>query len=87
MKKSRKIFLSFGGIIASSLVLVSAITVANQENWNEFQKTAAEELKTFIESQKKAIQAVEPKLNNELTHCICQISTKIMMVEVLNIKK
>ncbi|MEA4276148.1 lipoprotein 17-related variable surface protein [Mycoplasma sp. 21DD0573] len=53
MKKSRKIFLSFGGIIASSLFLVSAITAANQENWNEFQRTTAEDLKTFIESQKK----------------------------------
>ncbi|MEA4190827.1 hypothetical protein [Mycoplasma sp. 2248] len=53
MKKSRKIFLSFGGVIASSLFLVSAITAANQENWNEFQRTAAEDLKTFIESQKK----------------------------------
>ncbi|TNK85928.1 GA module-containing protein, partial [Mycoplasmopsis pullorum] len=54
MKKSRKIFLSFGsGIIASSLVLVSAITVANKENWNDHQRTASEELKTFIESQTK----------------------------------
>ncbi|VEU58986.1 GA module-containing protein [Mycoplasmopsis gallinacea] len=53
MKKSRKIFLSFGGIITSSLVLVSVINVANQENWNDSQRAAAEELKTFIESQKK----------------------------------
>ncbi|WP_044888967.1 lipoprotein 17-related variable surface protein, partial [Mycoplasmopsis glycophila] len=53
MKKSRKIFLSFGGIIAPSLVLVSVINVTNQNNWNDSQRTAAEELKTFIESQKK----------------------------------
>ncbi|MEA4206117.1 hypothetical protein VBM89_01160, partial [Mycoplasma sp. 1199] len=53
MKKSRKIFLSFGAIIASSLVSISAITVANQENWNDSQKAAAQELKAFIEKQKK----------------------------------
>ncbi|WP_180338073.1 lipoprotein 17-related variable surface protein, partial [Mycoplasmopsis pullorum] len=54
MKKSRKIFLSFGGgIITSSLVLVSAINVTNENNWNDSQRAAAEDLKTFIESQKK----------------------------------